>query len=612
MKIKNIIFLSIFLLAILTIGAASATQDSNSTDQINVEDEGSVGCDDVTEVSDDDSQSDDVIGTSDKDIQADEDDEDYDRVNIEMLEDVDYGDDDYISIELPKDAEGLVTVKINGKPATLSVNKKESLITVVKVDSGSAVSISAAVDVDWDISLDNLPSNIYNVTVEYTDTKHPGNAKYYDKKQEMICVGDFSVDDEIEVEEVYIYKSQFSKIYLPSADLSVSINNKQYPISKADGVNFVDLSTLDLGVYTIKITKGNDVLVDEEFEIGGIIEVPERIDYNSKEFIILNLPDDADGSLVIYKGSVEVKRIKLVNGSANYSLEGLGIGYHKFRAEYDGDDYEVEDFDDEIEVVPIVRIPSVMRVKEDKYIEFELDKNAKGTFDVKYDTMPYDSVDVYNGKAKISLSRLEDGVATIDIEYWGEDGTFFDWSFDVEVLPMMPKLYAENIKMVYMDGTRLKVKVYGTNGKLAEEDEDVDIKIGKKEYVAYVNSKGIATLKIKNAPGKYKVLISYGDATISKTLIIKHALKLKKVKVKKSAKKLVLSATLKIGKKPLKNKKVTFKFNGKKLKAKTNKKGVAKVTVKKTLLNKLKVGKKVKYQAKYLKDTVKKSVKVKG
>ena len=72
-----------------------------------------------------------------------------------------------------------------------------------------------------------------------------------------------------------------------------------------------------------------------------------------------------------------------------------------------------------------------------------------------------------------------------------------------------------------------------------------------------------------------------------------------------------MQATLKVNGKTIKNKKITFKFNGKKYTAKTNKNGISKVTIKKTALKKLKVGKKVKYQATYDKTTVKKSVGVK-
>ena len=86
---------------------------------------------------------------------------------------------------------------------------------------------------------------------------------------------------------------------------------------------------------------------------------------------------------------------------------------------------------------------------------------------------------------------------------------------------------------------------------------------------------------------------------------------LKKVVVKKSAKKLKLQATLKKGSTPLKGKYVTFKFNGKTYKAKTNSKGIAKVTIKKKVLKKLKVGKKIKYQAKHGSFIAKKTAMVK-
>lgn len=85
-------------------------------------------------------------------------------------------------------------------------------------------------------------------------------------------------------------------------------------------------------------------------------------------------------------------------------------------------------------------------------------------------------------------------------------------------------------------------------------------------------------------------------------------LTLKKVKIKKSAKKLIIKATLKINGKAAKGKKLKFKFNKKTYKAKTNKKGVAKIIIKKKILKKLKVGKKVKYQVKYGKKTAKRTV----
>ncbi|MBE6499311.1 MAG: hypothetical protein E7Z80_02010, partial [Methanobrevibacter thaueri] len=93
--------------------------------------------------------------------------------------------------------------------------------------------------------------------------------------------------------------------------------------------------------------------------------------------------------------------------------------------------------------------------------------------------------------------------------------------------------------------------------------------------------------------------------------VLKTTLTLKSVKVKKSAKKLVLQATLKQANRALSGKKIIFKFNGKKYSAKTKSNGVAKVTIKKKVLKKLKVGKKVKYQVSYGKLIVKKTAKVK-
>ena len=72
-----------------------------------------------------------------------------------------------------------------------------------------------------------------------------------------------------------------------------------------------------------------------------------------------------------------------------------------------------------------------------------------------------------------------------------------------------------------------------------------------------------------------------------------------------------MQVTVKENGKAIKGKKVTFKFNGKKYTAKTDKKGIAKVTIKKSVLKKLKKGKSVSYSAKYGKASVKRTAKVK-
>ena len=68
---------------------------------------------------------------------------------------------------------------------------------------------------------------------------------------------------------------------------------------------------------------------------------------------------------------------------------------------------------------------------------------------------------------------------------------------------------------------------------------------------------------------------------------------------------------MKINGKAKKGLKVTFKFKGKKYTGKTNKKGVAKVTIKKKVIKKLKKGKKYTAKITYSKKTAKTVVKVK-
>ena len=92
----------------------------------------------------------------------------------------------------------------------------------------------------------------------------------------------------------------------------------------------------------------------------------------------------------------------------------------------------------------------------------------------------------------------------------------------------------------------------------------------------------------------FETFSEWKDYKINK-LVVRQTLKAKSVKVKKSANKFKYSANLKWSNgKPIVGEIITFKFKGKTYKAKTNKKGIAKITFNKKVLSKLKAGKKYK------------------
>lgn len=170
-----------------------------------------------------------------------------------------------------------------------------------------------------------------------------------------------------------------------------------------------------------------------------------------------------------------------------------------------------------------------------------------------------------------------------------------------------------NLKVYYASNANYKVRIIGDDGNPETEGQKVIVLIDNKMKTYKTDKNGFITVKIdKNFKvGTHTIKIQYRNASVKNNVVVKHIVALKSATVKKSAKKLVLTASLaKVNGKYLKNKKITFIFNGKTYKSNTNSKGIAKVTIKSSVLKKLKAGKKVSYQATYLKDTVKRTAKI--
>ncbi|WP_458454945.1 hypothetical protein [Methanobrevibacter sp.] len=152
----------------------------------------------------------------------------------------------------------------------------------------------------------------------------------------------------------------------------------------------------------------------------------------------------------------------------------------------------------------------------------------------------------------------------------------------------------KDLTMDYLDGSVFKVKVWGNDGKVAPEGEIISITANGVHYVAKVDKNGYASLKINLLPRTYKIIAEYKGFKTTNKLVVKQTLKaVKKTTNVKKGKKFVLKAKLVWSNgKGIKGKVIKFKFKGKIYKAKTDKKGIAKVTIKKQVAKKLKKGKK--------------------
>lgn len=170
----------------------------------------------------------------------------------------------------------------------------------------------------------------------------------------------------------------------------------------------------------------------------------------------------------------------------------------------------------------------------------------------------------------------------------------------------------KDVTMDYLDGKSFLVLVIEDDGKPVGAGEYVSMTINTWTYAVKTNENGYAIRFIGLIPGSYTMVSIYKEYTVKNKVKVNPTLKSKSVKVKKSAKKLVLKATLRWSSgKAIKGKKITFRFNGKTYYAKTNSKGVAQVTIKKSVIKKLKAGKKYTVIVKYKDEKVKPKVTVK-
>lgn len=399
--------------------------------------------------------------------------------------------------------------------------------------------------------------------------------------------------------------------------------------------------TLGYGKYnaTVKIADGDKqtILNQKSFQI-NYIQVNDEffetyLNKNQTENLEITLPYDCEGNLTVtYNG--KTKKIESTTGHYNLEVnadelnEGENILVFNFTSandKYPNITYEYKIY---VEYSENVKVEGNLNITEGNSAVLTFNAPVSDdVLEVYLDGKSFANYTLNSGVATINLGNLNLGEHNVTMAYFSLDYSVFGVVFYNKTMvltvhprtgpiPVDPGLAISVSDIV--QGAKATVTIT-TNVVFTG---NVDVKIGSKNYVVNV-VKGKGTLLVGGlAVGTYTATATFAETEYFTTSVKSVSFKvnkksdvvkltLNKVKVKKSAKKLVIKATLKINGKGVKGKTIKFKFYKKSYKAKTNKNGVAKVTVKKSVLKKLKVGKKITYKATYGKITKKVIVKVK-
>ena len=263
----------------------------------------------------------------------------------------------------------------------------------------------------------------------------------------------------------------------------------------------------------------------------------------------------------------------------------LHDGVYNVNVKYSGDGYNNSDYSGSFEVLLKIDLPAnevyTLNSEYKLVVHDQFDKRMLNkTVIIKIDNRQFEKTSDENGEISLNID-LNVGEYNLEIINPQNNESI---SGNIKVVSRLTD--NANVIMYYGANGYYKVRVHGDFGEILS-NEMIKININGKIYSVKSDKNGFASVKLDKFQAKsYTVTAEYRGFKVSNKIVIKPTLTAKNKSVRKG-KTLKFQAKLVNAKgKALKGKKITFKIKGKKYTAKTNKKGIATIKVKK-----LKVGK---------------------
>ena len=416
MKINNIFLVSIFVLAIITLGAVSAAEEAGN---LTVSDDaGEIiesPVDEIGVAAVEENSGSDVIGDGSEV-----------PMNISIPDEIFYGESFTVSVSVPENANGDVSLYIDGEEQHSDGVYEGSFYYYCSIDEfGEHVFEANYASGEDDIYSDTVKEESYFLN----NTQYKINLYNYAVYGENLI--SYNAPYDIRSDVVVTFKgNRYQSIY--------DDENGQWVFEVPD----LEFGNNEIGVYYSG---------DEDFAEYSDIQTVEAIGKILSEHtadgtvdVSLTLPDDATGKLTVYSHfegydgdewvsrDVEIGSDDMKDGKAVVSLTDLPTGENSIYANFTGN-YEVEYLYEYVTVEPKVTVPKAIIAGDDSYVVVEV-TGADGSVSVSYESDDYEHnigfADIENGQAKISLAGLFSGEYYLDVHYQND---VYEWQSNYEL-----------------------------------------------------------------------------------------------------------------------------------------------------------------------------------
>ena len=250
-------------------------------------------------------------------------------------EDINVGEDETITINLPANATGNVTVEIDGKNYTAAVKNGKATISIPGLTAGSKV------------------AKVY----------YSGDGKYPPSENTTeFTVNKIKPDLSASSMNIKVGDDESITVTLPSdatGSVTIIVDGKQYTAPVQNGKAIFNIPGLTAGKYNITaVYDGDDTYMPangtDKFTVSKVkpdvnVDAPDvKIDENGH--VVVTLPSDATGTVtIVIDGKKYTAPVK--NGVAVFDIPGLSGGKHDIKVYYSGDDkYSSTETDGDIKV----------------------------------------------------------------------------------------------------------------------------------------------------------------------------------------------------------------------------------------------------------------------